>query len=243
MTLPVVLVLAKAPVPGRVKTRLAATVGDVAAARLAEAALLDTLATCTEAFGAARCHLALAGPEPRAGTPLARLLEGWTVLPQRGACLAERILAAHRSVHALTGAAVVQVGMDTPQVSTQQLSWVGDILARHGTPVLGPAEDGGWWVLGSGSPHDLAGLERVPMSTPQTGAATWALLVTNQASRRHGPPGQVRLAPVLTDVDDAVDAEVVAAAAPATRFAEAWWSLPLRRSTTPPVAPMPGGPS
>ena len=241
MTLPVVLVLAKAPLPGRVKTRLAATVGDAAAAKLAEAALLDTLATCTEAFRAPRCYLALAGPEPRAGTALALLLEGWTVLPQRGACLAERILAAHRSVHALTGAPVVQVGMDTPQVSTQQLAGIGELLARHGTPVHGPAEDGGWWVLGTRSPRDLAGLERVPMSTPHTGAVTLALLEANRARLRHAASGQVRLAPVLTDVDDAGDAEVVAAAAPASRFAEAWRSLTSRSSTPPPGALLSGG--
>ncbi len=53
------LVVAKAPVPGRVKTRLGAAIGMDAAARLAAAALLDTIAACRSAF--AECHLALDG--------------------------------------------------------------------------------------------------------------------------------------------------------------------------------------
>ena len=53
------LVMAKAPVPGRVKTRLGARVGMEVAAELAAAALLDTIAACRSAF--AECHLALDG--------------------------------------------------------------------------------------------------------------------------------------------------------------------------------------
>ena len=55
------LVVAKAPMPGRVKTRLGADVGMAAAADLAAAALLDTLLACADAFGADRCLLSLDG--------------------------------------------------------------------------------------------------------------------------------------------------------------------------------------
>src|SRR4029453_11110138 len=53
------LVVAKAPVAGRVETRLGAVIGMEAAARVAAAALLDTLAVCRAAFD--ECHLALDG--------------------------------------------------------------------------------------------------------------------------------------------------------------------------------------
>ena len=74
------LVVAKAPHPGRAKTRLAATVGDEVAADLAAAALLDTLHACTTAVGAGRCVLAIR-PEnvaiaAEAGPPGANALAG-----------------------------------------------------------------------------------------------------------------------------------------------------------------------
>ncbi|MDQ6524457.1 hypothetical protein RB608_12640 [Nocardioides sp. LHD-245] len=56
-----ILVVAKAPVPGRVKTRLAVDIGAHAAARVAAAALLDTMRACTGALGRGRCRLALDG--------------------------------------------------------------------------------------------------------------------------------------------------------------------------------------
>ena len=53
--------MAKAPAPGRSKTRLGRQIGHGAAAAVAAAALRDTLTACTEAFGADRCHLSLDG--------------------------------------------------------------------------------------------------------------------------------------------------------------------------------------
>ena len=78
------LVVAKAPVPGRVKTRLGAVIGMDAAARVAAAALLDTLSACRSAF--AECHLALDGDLRGAceEDELRDRLGGWVVHPQRG---------------------------------------------------------------------------------------------------------------------------------------------------------------
>jgi glycosyltransferase A (GT-A) superfamily protein (DUF2064 family) len=231
---PAALVMAKAPVPGRVKTRLAATVGDDAAAALAYAALLDTLDAC-EVLGPERCYLALADDlgevDPplalmrRAGVddtvPLTERLAAWTVVPQHGDGLGERIARAHADVHAAVGGGpVVQVGMDTPHVDPATLLEVAEVSLSP-RPVLGPADDGGWWVLASTTADDVRGLGSVPMSSPDTGAATLAML------RRAGH--DVAIARAMRDVDQHEDAEHVARQAPTTRFARVWRALSEER--------------
>ena len=88
-----VLVVAKAPVAGVVKTRVGADVGMDVAAELAAAALLDTLRTCVAAVGVDRCRLAIAGEltEATDGERLATALDGWTAFSQRGEGLDERL--------------------------------------------------------------------------------------------------------------------------------------------------------
>lgn len=206
--------MAKVPLPGLVKTRLAATEGPVRAARLAAEALLDTLDVCETAFGATRCHVALSGDlGALPDTELATRLGLWHVHPQRGDGLGARIANAHRDVHRAAHAPVIQIGMDTPQVTPVLLRAVAVEVAAQ-RPVLGLSDDGGWWVLATFLASQVDGLEQLPMSTSGTGRATWDLLVAGGA--------QVGVAPVLRDVDKAADAEHVAALAPATRFAREW---------------------
>ncbi|MCR6032981.1 DUF2064 domain-containing protein [Nocardioides sp. zg-579] len=206
-----VLVVAKAPVPGRVKTRLAVDIGDEAAAEVAAASLLDTLAACADAVGPARCHLAVAGDLDDAvhGERVRRMAAGWRVTPQVGAGFAERLVHAHGE----GPGPVVQVGMDTPQLTPALLLDVVTCLESH-PGVLGPAEDGGWWVLGLRDPAAAAALGRVEMSTPTTYDDTRAALA--------GVGVPVAPAAVLRDVDTLADAEAVAAQAPDSRFAHTW---------------------
>ena len=210
---PVGLVVAKAPVPGRVKTRLAASVGAPAAAQLAAAALLDTIEACEAAFD--RCYLALCGDLTLAVDSPAILARTrrWTLLPQRGSGFAERLVNAHADVGRVAQAGVVQVGMDTPQVGPTRLRAVAEQLKTHDA-VLGPAEDGGWWVLGLRHSQAARALTHVPMSNPRTGTLTHAAL------KRHGLT--VASTAILRDVDNAEDAAEVAASAPHTRFAAVW---------------------
>lgn len=205
------LVVAKAPVPGLVKTRLARDVGSECAAELAAASLLDTLDACTEAAGPDHCHLALAGELDEAvrGGDLGRALAGWRVTPQVGDGFAARL--AH--AHAEGPGPVVQVGMDTPQVTAALLLDVAASLQEH-PGVLGPAEDGGWWVLGLRDPAAAWALTDVEMSTPTTYDDTRAALAAAGV--------EVGTAPVLRDVDTLADADAVADAAPGTRFADGW---------------------
>ena len=223
MSEPHCLVVAKAPVAGRAKTRLGAEVGMAAAADLAAAALLDTLDACRATFGPERTHVALTGTLTRAarGREIAAQLRGWSVFAQVGDTFADRLAAAHAEVGRRTGAPTVQIGMDTPQVTEALLRAVAAGLDEHDA-VLGDAPDGGWWVLALRDPADAVALRDVPTSTPYTGARTREALQGRGLGVGDAPP--------LRDVDTVADARAVAAAAPGTRFAAAWSRVERRAS-------------
>lgn len=197
-----VLVIAKEPVPGRVKTRLTPPYTPEEAAQLAAAALADTLETVL-AVPARRRVLVLDG-RPGPWVPA-----GIDVVPQVAGGLDERLAAAFGGCE---GPALL-IGMDTPQVTPALLALaLGDDAWRDCDAWFGPAADGGFWALGLAAPDP--GLVRgVPMSTAGTGAAQRRRL-TDAGLRVRGLPG-------LRDVDTAADVAAVAAAAPYGRFAAA----------------------
>ncbi len=208
-----VLVVAKSPVEGRVKTRLGAEIGMAAAAEVAAAALLDTLAVCRETFGPDLCLLSLSGDFADAvrGEELTRAIEGWSVARQRGSTFAERLANSHADLP--PGGPVVQIGMDTPQVTPALLQGAVAALEDHDA-VLGPADDGGWWVLGLRRPAGASALHDVPMSTPTTYDDTRRALSDAGLS--------VGTTATLCDVDTVADANAVAGSAPDTEFARTW---------------------
>ncbi|WP_377644617.1 DUF2064 domain-containing protein [Oryzobacter terrae] len=211
--------MAKVPVPGMAKTRLAPVAGDQGAADLAAAALLDTLAAGSEAFPPGRRVLALTG-DLAAGCradELARACRGWLVVAQGGQTFGQRLVDGHRQAHRREGGPVVQIGMDTPQVGAELLREVAEAAYRYGGPVLGPADDGGWWVLATTHAREAAVLDGVPMSRPDTGRLTAAAL----SGAGHPPIFTV----TLRDVDLPDDARVVAEQAPSTRFAATWRAM------------------
>jgi glycosyltransferase A (GT-A) superfamily protein (DUF2064 family) len=194
-------------VAGQVKTRLAPAVSLPDAAVLAEAALADTL-DAVAGCGADRRVLALDG------APGPWLPAGFTVIPQRGATFAARLAAAWRSA----GGPGLQIGMDTPQITSALLD---DCLAATADPAvtatLGMATDGGWWALGLAERWDCDVFSEVPMSTPTTGARQLDAL----RSRAH----RVGELPVLRDVDTIDDARAIAELFPHGRFARRLRSL------------------
>lgn len=210
MTGPTILVLAKAPVPGRSKTRLAPAYGFDGAAELAAAALADTLAAVAAA--AARRRVLVLD-----GAPVPSLPAGFDVVPQVAGDHAHRIAAA---LEIAEGPALL-VGMDTPQVTPELLTIDPDDPAGAW---LGPAWDGGWWALGLRDPRRSAArvLHGVPMSTPRTGAEQRRRLLAEGLA--------VVDLPMLRDVDEPADAVAVAAAHPGTRFAATLAALAPRRA-------------
>jgi uncharacterized protein len=212
------LVVAKAPEPGRAKTRLAATVGDRVAAEIAAAALLDTLDAVAAAPVAARV-VALTGElEAAAGAAdIRRRLESFTVIGQRGDDFADRLANAHAD--AADGQPVLQIGMDTPQVTDELLASCARRLLQA-QAVLGLACDGGWWVLGLQTPATAECLRSVPMSRPDTGELTLKALRDNGID--------VYPVEVLTDFDIVDDVAAVREACDlGSRFARVTYAAGL----------------
>jgi uncharacterized protein len=193
-----IVIMAKEPLPGRVKSRLCPPCTPEEAAALAEAALRDTV-DAARAVPGARGVIALDG------RPGPWLPAGIHVMPQRGEELSERLAAAFDDV----GGPAIAIGMDTPQVTTLLLTRALRALA-HAEAVLGPADDGGYWTIGlrRADPRVFQG---IPMSTSSTAALQRARL--DALGLRCVP------VPTLRDVDTFADALRVAAEAPESRFA------------------------
>ncbi len=210
MSHPGILVIAKAPEPGRVKTRLCPPCTPEEAAALAEAALVDTLKAVAASSAAWRV-IALDG---RPGPWLPR---GFDVIAQRGDGLAERLSAAFEDV----GCAGIVIAGDTPQVTDDLLSVSLEALMEDEVDaVFGPADDGGYWAIGLRKPNPDVFLG-VPMSVPSTG---------EQQRRRLQSLGlRITDLPSLRDVDHFDDACAVAAEIPSSRFAATLASVLARR--------------
>ncbi|MGQ0826318.1 MAG: TIGR04282 family arsenosugar biosynthesis glycosyltransferase [Actinomycetota bacterium] len=195
-----IIVIAKAPVPGRVKTRLCPPCTDVLAAEIAGAAIADTLATIA-AVPVARRVVALDGE------PGPWLSAAFDVVPQVAGAFGARLAAAFAAVD---GPAFL-VGMDTPQLTRAGIERALHALLRHDVDaVLGPAADGGWWGMGL-SRANARVFDGVPMSTAQT--------VAYQLRQMRALGLRTTILDVLRDVDDFDDALAVAKHVPGSAFA------------------------
>lgn len=157
-------VFAKPPRPGTVKTRLAPVLGDAAAAALAHAFLLDTWNTVTRVSGVT---VVLAATEVDA--PEWRSLKDAEVWPQGAGTLGdrlERVLRRALEAHPFA----IAIGTDIPGLPVSRLDDACEAL-RTADAVLGPADDGGFYLLGvSKCPQGL--LDTVPWSASDTCART-----------------------------------------------------------------------
>ena len=188
------VVIAKACVPGRVKTRLHPPYTLQAAARIAAASLADTLAAATATATDRRILYLDGDPDPS-------WRESFEVIPQLPGPLDERITALFDRLDE----PALLIGMDTPQVSPAHLVWPAAEDA-----VIGMAEDGGFWALGMREPRgDL--VRGVAMSRADTGE--------RQLARLRDAGYAVTQLDTLRDVDTATDAVAVAAGIPLSHFA------------------------
>jgi hypothetical protein len=198
------IVIAKQPVPGRVKTRLCPPLSHTGAAALAAAALTDTIAAVDAAAATTRM-LCFDGDATNWLPP------EWAYRRQRPGGLDVRLADA---LGAASGPAMV-VGMDTPQLDARLLD---SFDAEHFDACIGPTADGGYWTIGLRNPaHASVALLGVPMSTQHTYA--------DQVGRLRSLGLSVQVLDELIDVDVIDDAVEVARQASHTRFAAAFAEL------------------
>lgn len=187
-----ILVFAKAPVPGEVKTRLIPALGAQAAAALHVRLVRQTIETAV----AARVAPVEIWCSPDDQHPLFRAL----ALPrhvQRGRDLGERM--AHAMDTALADSRfAILIGTDCPVLTGDYLRRAAERLAQGEDAVLGPAEDGGYVLIGLRR-HDPRVFEGIAWSTAQVLPATRARLAEH-GFRWHELP-------CLWDVDRAEDLE------------------------------------
>ena len=193
---PRLLVFAKDPVPGQVKTRLAAAIGADAAAALYRELAERTLATAAAARAAgivASVELWCDSVVERPAFAAWRARYGVTLHAQHGADLGARMH--HALCTALAdGRPALLIGTDCPALDTAYLARAADALARHDV-VFGPAADGGYVLVGLA--RDVDAFSDVPWSTGGVMAATRARMSALGAS-------VTELAP-LWDVDTPAD--------------------------------------
>lgn len=164
--------MAKEPVAGRAKTRLARDVGRDVAAELARAFLLDTLETVGGLVGrGVRVEVHFDPPEAR-GWFEQSAPPGVRTFEQERGDLGERMVAAFRSAFARGGTRCVMIGMDTPAVTRRTLAGALEVV-EPGSIVLGPSSDGGYWAIGMSAFEERL-FEDVAWSTDKVLAQTEA---------------------------------------------------------------------
>jgi len=156
-------IMAKAPEPGRVKTRLCPPLSPDDAAELYRCFLLDKIAQAREVAGVERV---LAYAPAQAAAVFEALAPGFTLVAQRGADLTARLVAVCDELFRNGCDAAIVIDSDTPTLPTEHLDRaVADMKEGGCDLVLGESEDGGYYLIGLGRPHPEL-FEGMPWSTP-----------------------------------------------------------------------------
>lgn len=186
-----ILVFVRAPQPGSVKTRIARTLGDAAALE----AYLELLSATTDRLASFTDVTLLGTPDHQLGHLAPWLRPGWHCQPQGTGTLGERLTRAVQQHFDLQPRPVLVLGSDCPTFDQADIRQAAAQLDSHDA-VLGPAADGGYWLIGLRAPQ--TGLfNGIEWSTDQV------LRQTLDQARKLGL--SVGLARTLSDVDTAED--------------------------------------
>jgi len=177
---PQLYIFAKAPAMGKAKTRLAADIGKVHAHRLYRAMLSKVIQHVQDP----RWDTTLMATPARAIGSV-REWDGLTQIPQAKGSLSPRLLAAFAN----RGPTLV-IGTDCPQVTRNDIA-DGFAALRHHAAVFGPADDGGFWLMGMNGPVMPNVFEKVRWSHAET--------LSDVEANISGPVHHLR---TLIDVDD-----------------------------------------
>lgn len=210
---PCLVVMARAPVPGQVKTRLCRS-----APQTPEAALTPTQAAAVHAAfvadvcrggarsGIARRRLYVAGDPAHPQLAAVAREHGFVIREQQGAELGARMAAAIAAELWQGASAVVLVGTDSPTLPGAYLGRAATWLGGAADVVLGPAADGGYYLIGARRPLPELFAAGVEWGTAQVLPETLARL------RRLADSGaRVALLPFFYDVDTPQDLRLLAA--------------------------------
>ena len=143
-----ILVFIKSPEEGAVKSRLAAAIGEEHACRLYEQFVLDLLKTLEKAANDGNYALKVCFYPPESAKAIAKWLGSrYEYLSQQGGDLGERMSKAFRESFVAGYRQILLVGSDIPDLPAQIIHDGFASLKQHGA-VIGPAHDGGYYLIG-----------------------------------------------------------------------------------------------
>jgi uncharacterized protein len=212
-------VMAKAPRPGKVKTRLSPPLTSEEAAALNICFLRDT----TENIASVVAAVGLISYTPVGDEALFEglLPDGFALIAQRGDGFGERLLASAADILACGFGSVCLIDSDSPTAPRAAFEQAVAELGRPGDRVvLGPTEDGGYYLIGLKHPHAVV-FDRITWSTATVFAET--------CERARDAGIEIVTLPRWYDVDDAETLQLLEAE--------------LLDSTPPPFATLPGYPA
>lgn len=203
------IMMAKFPAQGQVKTRLAAEIGEEQAVELSKRFILDLLQTLSSSDWALR--LALYPWEKN--EEMAVLIGGDIVqVPQRGGELGERMGNVFIDHFADGFSKIVMIGSDAPDLPLEFIDETFTALADHDA-VLGPACDGGYYLIGFRQERFSTQIfDGLPWSTPE--------LFPQQLKQIREQGLAVYILPPWQDIDTLADLKKMAGLAGMTPFAD-----------------------
>ena len=191
-----VVIMARQPVPGAVKTRLQPLLSDRDIAALYDGFLRDRISQVRALRGVIP---AIAYTPADSRSFFAELAPDFVLLPQLGDGLSARLTCLFQELLGMGHDGVIATDSDSPTLPTQHLQRAVDRLAVPGTDaILGPSEDGGYYLIGLRREYPAL-FDGMPWSTPQ---------VYDETLRRAAALGvRVTALPRWYDVDTPTDFE------------------------------------
>lgn len=190
-------IMTKVPEPGKVKTRLTPPLTPEEAARLNICFLQDLASSISEAGQTAPAQgVGIYTPIGAEAAYDAILPADFFLIPQRGHDFGERLLLAARDLLQVGFSAVCLINSDSPTVPASSFAAAANALAQEGDRlVLGPSDDGGYYLIGLRQPHAIL-FQEIDWSTER---------VLPQTLARASEAGlEVKQLPRGYDVDDRV---------------------------------------
>lgn len=152
-------VFCKEPVQGKVKTRLAASIGEEKATDVYRQLVQHTIQAVASSPADKIFCFAPADAEKR----IAHWLDHPVVIPQAAGDLGDRMLHAFRQSRSMGYDKTVIIGTDCPELAPQHLAQALDLLDRYDL-VIGPAHDGGYYLIAAREAHEAL-FRDIPWST------------------------------------------------------------------------------